>query len=123
MPPPASRSSSCLSGAGGGTGWRRCASALARAGRRRRHDPRAPVPDRRFAVAFGLFAGAEDGAAGAPGARKLAGRRRLSDAERGGAADAVLSPDVHRSEEHTSELQSLMRISYAVFCLKKKKKT
>src|SRR3546814_1325362 len=30
--------------------------------------------------------------------------------------------DDHRSEEHTSELQSLMRISYAVFCLKKKKK-
>src|SRR3546814_5946713 len=29
----------------------------------------------------------------------------------------------YRSEEHTSELQSLMRISYAVFCLKKKKKT
>src|SRR3546814_2415887 len=29
---------------------------------------------------------------------------------------------VFRSEEHTSELQSLMRISYAVFCLKKKKK-
>src|SRR3546814_9668274 len=28
----------------------------------------------------------------------------------------------HRSEEHTSELQSLMRISYAVFCLKKTKK-
>src|SRR3546814_10748590 len=38
-------------------------------------------------------------------------------------------PPVHttchacRSEEHTSELQSLMRISYAVFCLKKKNKT
>src|SRR3546814_4510257 len=30
--------------------------------------------------------------------------------------------DAGRSEEHTSELQSLMRISYAVFCLKKKKK-
>src|SRR3546814_5565853 len=30
---------------------------------------------------------------------------------------------VARSEEHTSELQSLMRISYAVFCLKKKKNT
>src|SRR3546814_7758249 len=29
--------------------------------------------------------------------------------------------DLARSEEHTSELQSLMRISYAVFCLKKKK--
>src|SRR3546814_2099352 len=36
-----------------------------------------------------------------------------------GAAGHALSPD--RSEEHTSELQSLMRISYAVFCLKKKK--
>src|SRR3546814_2148142 len=42
---------------------------------------------------------------------------------------AVASPaiglpvlDCGRSEEHTSELQSLMRISYAVFCLKKKKK-
>src|SRR3546814_7435465 len=32
--------------------------------------------------------------------------------------DAISQP---RSEEHTSELQSLMRISYAVFCLKKKK--
>src|SRR3546814_3574457 len=32
-------------------------------------------------------------------------------------------PDAQRSEEHTSELQSLMRISYAVFCLKKKKNT
>src|SRR3546814_5744396 len=30
---------------------------------------------------------------------------------------------VHRSEEHTSELQSLMRISYAVFCLNKKNTT
>src|SRR3546814_1240994 len=40
------------------------------------------------------------------------------------AADAVeLAPRArNRSEEHTSELQSLMRISYAVFCLKKKKK-
>src|SRR3546814_7436844 len=33
------------------------------------------------------------------------------------------SPDALRSEEHTSELQSLMRISYAVFCLKKKKQS
>src|SRR3546814_4024731 len=36
--------------------------------------------------------------------------------------DADLHEDASRSEEHTSELQSLMRISYAVFCLKKKKK-
>src|SRR3546814_4249535 len=33
----------------------------------------------------------------------------------------TVSPSMSRSEEHTSELQSLMRISYAVFCLKKKK--
>src|SRR3546814_3667508 len=44
-------------------------------------------------------------------------------ATRGMAADTLpnASPG-DRSEEHTSELQSLMRISYAVFCLKKKKK-
>src|SRR3546814_10435800 len=35
---------------------------------------------------------------------------------------SAFSGEVRRSEEHTSELQSLMRISYAVFCLKKKKK-
>src|SRR3546814_4268969 len=35
---------------------------------------------------------------------------------------AVRGMPARRSEEHTSELQSLMRISYAVFCLKKKKK-
>src|SRR3546814_4499445 len=35
---------------------------------------------------------------------------------------APMNAEIHeRSEEHTSELQSLMRISYAVFCLKKKK--
>src|SRR3546814_2348806 len=39
----------------------------------------------------------------------------------GNNAKKVISGE--RSEEHTSELQSLMRISYAVFCLKKKKKT
>src|SRR3546814_3723891 len=37
-------------------------------------------------------------------------------------ADGIDAPGGIRSEEHTSELQSLMRISYAVFCLKKKKK-
>src|SRR3546814_1937456 len=42
--------------------------------------------------------------------------RRNRDDGRDGAADRVAA----RSEEHTSELQSLMRISYAVFCLKKK---
>src|SRR3546814_3335635 len=38
-----------------------------------------------------------------------------------GTARTRTSPPRSRSEEHTSELQSLMRISYAVFCLKKKK--
>src|SRR3546814_8828508 len=43
-----------------------------------------------------------------------------------GAILSMLSPSINsanRSEEHTSELQSLMRISYAACCLKKKKKT
>src|SRR3546814_10309486 len=39
-----------------------------------------------------------------------------------GFADGLGLAGQVRSEEHTSELQSLMRISYAVFCLKKKKK-
>src|SRR3546814_1055490 len=38
-------------------------------------------------------------------------------------AQKAVSASAARSEEHTSELQSLMRISYAVFCLKKKKQT
>src|SRR3546814_4707596 len=40
-----------------------------------------------------------------------------------GEAFLDIFPQIVRSEEHTSELQSLMRISYAVFCLKKKKKS
>src|SRR3546814_5784495 len=47
-------------------------------------------------------------------------QHRDRDGERTDGGDHV--PEV-RSEEHTSELQSLMRISYAVFCLKKKKAT
>src|SRR3546814_2378654 len=48
---------------------------------------------------------------------KAHGRKRIS---RHGVADAGYRCPMRRSEEHTSELQSLMRISYAVFCLKKK---
>src|SRR3546814_2163466 len=48
----------------------------------------------------------------------VGGVGRDADGRAAGGGDHV----VHRSEEHTSELQSLMRISYAVFCLKKKKK-
>src|SRR3546814_9471973 len=53
-------------------------------------------------------------------ATRRAERRRSGAAARGGAGDQVQGR-TRRSEEHTSELQSLMRISYAVFCLKKKK--
>src|SRR3546814_1883072 len=47
-------------------------------------------------------------------------RLRLSHQQRQERGDAVAQ--LARSEEHTSELQSLMRLSYAVFCLKKKTK-
>src|SRR3546814_3888952 len=40
-----------------------------------------------------------------------------------GQSSSFTATGFYRSEEHTSELQSLMRISYAVFCLKKKKYT
>src|SRR3546814_6961141 len=43
------------------------------------------------------------------------------DESAGAAGLLALGDGLQRSEEHTSELQSLMRISYAVFCLKKKK--
>src|SRR3546814_10278631 len=54
-------------------------------------------------------------------------RRKEADADRMAAAMVkhmadLSSAAIKRSEEHTSELQSLMRISYAVFCLKKKNK-
>src|SRR3546814_8378025 len=56
------------------------------------------------------------------GMARFAGPYRLSPgAGRHGAARG--GDSCRRSEEHTSELQSLMRISYAVFCLKKKKQT
>src|SRR3546814_1533363 len=48
---------------------------------------------------------------------------RRSSTPRSRCGSDTSSSNVVRSEEHTSELQSLMRISYAVFCLKKKKNT
>src|SRR3546814_5075044 len=61
--------------------------------------------------------------------RNILGDRDILPARFGAAAWMVVDEDerrgaeFERSEEHTSELQSLMRISYAVFCLKKKKNT
>src|SRR3546814_1668716 len=58
---------------------------------------------------------------------QCADRRHLVCRHQMGKADDTRNPGVAggqgRSEEHTSELQSLMRISYAVFCLKKKNRT
>src|SRR3546814_5542997 len=59
-----------------------------------------------------------------PGGSVLAAdqiRSALMDAKSRGIPIVASMGNVARSEEHTSELQSLMRISYAVFCLKKKK--
>src|SRR3546814_10827680 len=61
--------------------------------------------------------------------RKVPGRRDASGFDRRGQCSIVRAPAAalrrrgygRRSEEHTAELQALMRISYAVFCLKKKK--
>src|SRR3546814_6477967 len=71
----------------------------------RRPDPRAPCTARHLGPHVRLQRQRD---------ALAAARRREGRAPEGQAA---------RSEEHTSELQSLMRISYAVFCLKKKKKT
>src|SRR3546814_8976719 len=48
---------------------------------------------------------------------------RLTSQSKRAAPSFGVTEERCRSEEHTSELQSLMRISYAVFCLKKKKNT
>src|SRR3546814_5263153 len=73
-----------------------------------------------------------DRAVGRPDAQRLVqgranriGHDRLESSRnaRGGRDRLQGLPRTRRSEEHTSELQSLMRISYAVFCLKKKNTT
>src|SRR3546814_10057622 len=55
--------------------------------------------------------------------RRRQRRRVIDPIARHGDDAAFLFQPCDRSEEHTSELQSLMRISYAVFCLKKNNKT
>src|SRR3546814_1570271 len=100
-----------------------------------RRPPRSTRTDTLFPYTT-LFRSADDGSC-VDSARLLSSRlclRRLvhsprSDREstakafRNRHADARGGSGRGRSEEHTSELQSLMRISYAVFCLKKKKIT
>src|SRR3546814_2341955 len=89
-------------------------------------------------MAYGLFTGHPADILVGPGNRFVAEAKRMLFGQVGidlfagpteilviadGSADPrIVASDLVRSEEHTSELQSLMRISYAVFCLKKKNK-
>src|SRR3546814_7607090 len=61
---------------------------------------------------------ASQGPDGAQGDAEVGGAGAAAEGAVGGRREGAAAG---RSEEHTSELQSLMRISYAVFCLKKKK--
>src|SRR3546814_6755684 len=92
-----------------------------------RRQPRSTRTDTRFPYTT-LFRSARSAGLDRPHDRSTRADRRVADA---GPATGVQSQRICRdpqarvlaairSEEHTSELQSLMRISYAVFCLKKK---
>src|SRR3546814_4157206 len=65
--------------------------------------------------------GNEGGGRDAAGGGRRGGRGSEGRARADRGEHAADRQDQHRSEEHTSELQSLMRLSYAVFCLKKQK--
>src|SRR3546814_7442679 len=91
----------------------------------RRTWPRCHARPKRSATqTFGLGASSAD-----PKPQQNAHQAERQYARRPDRRHCLLEHDLHgrrrpvRSEEHTSELQSLMRISYAVFCLKKKKVT
>src|SRR3546814_10324193 len=74
-----------------------------------------------FGAAAHADTGAADpGAAAGPAAKPLPGYASWKDADSMIVHSANTIETRRRSEEHTSELQSLMRISYAVFCLKNK---
>src|SRR3546814_3898741 len=114
-----------------------CSSDLVDVGRRETDRPSTFVAMLHPALDFPPLAEKPCGADGLTGAQQVAYARR-GYLRTVGCADRVHSRHVEaltpsevgqhlrraaaRSEEHTSELQSLMRISYAVFCLKKKKK-
>src|SRR3546814_5463389 len=91
------------------------------------HGPAAGLPGAGRLQRFGVVQPSR-GAAGQPGDGRIARLGEQGQQEPVGGQEGLGSADLRerlpagdRSEEHTSELQSLMRISYAVFCLKKKK--
>src|SRR3546814_3156763 len=101
--------------------WRRRRSGCRHRGRRRRRNlihrramARGPKKHRKTIWPLASPDGAAKGGVPVAGARYWRGRHAKWH--------GALAQLGERSEEHTSELQSLMRISYAVFCLKKKKK-
>src|SRR3546814_8321134 len=95
----------CLGSGKGGPTSRRDARSMASSGRF--SVPRVICAVSLIAASSGVDVGPDD--------------RHRNTVARGAAIDRAIGVPC-RSEEHTSELQSLMRISYAVFCLKKKSK-
>src|SRR3546814_4600988 len=91
-------------------------------GARRKAGARAALPARLCAVAGSLWRGTGAAAPDADGADQHRAAPCLGSGSASGRR-VHHHPRRLRSEEHTSELQSLMRISYAVFCLKKKTMT
>src|SRR3546814_5042620 len=84
---------------------------------------REPHPIERGVVEERVCEEMRGGDDGSGGRQRDDGRQRHEgQAEDARHRDLMQDAEEDRSEEHTSELQSLMRISYAVFCLKKKKK-
>src|SRR3546814_2074507 len=79
----------------------------------RRRDQRPPPTSRNPTRPTSSAASADRNAINTNAARKATPSQR---------PPGITANSLGRSEEHTSELQSLMRISYAVFCLKKKKR-
>src|SRR3546814_6266055 len=83
-----------------------------------RRPPRSTRTDTLFPYTT-LFRSRQDPRRRPDGARHVSGRGEEALGIQGPLRLLQGAPDDSRSEEHTSELQSLMRISYAVFCLKK----
>src|SRR3546814_8927987 len=96
------------------------AAAEAARGRRRRAEADAGSDRRLFRIEGNAVLVAGDARAVEALLGDVAGQPLRPQVDQHEVVVGAAGDDVERSEEHTSELQSLMRISYAVFCLKKK---
>src|SRR3546814_3837748 len=86
-----------------------------------RRPPRSTRTDTLFPYTTRFRSAGYSFANGRSAPKKSAAASTSSQAAAAACASIATASPMARSEEHTSELQSLMRISYAVFCLKKKK--